>query len=418
MEIIEIKDNKTFIRADRALIGDNFEPRRDILLTIEGCVITSLGNANEKISRNADTDKLPGEDNKGCYYHRLHSDITLMPAFIDAHVHLGLAKKCEPAGAHNSTDILQQYRVLDDISAFLKNGIFAVRDGGDAFGFNQALNEALKHRKIKTPVLITTGKAIRKNKGYGSFLGPGFTEKKELVGQLEALARAGVAQLKVIVSGIVSFREYGKVGLAPVNFEELSFIVNFAHEKKIKVMAHANSASAVEMAIEAGVDSIEHGYFLEDDSLKKMAEKEIVWLPTIIPVFNQSKKPFDFDKSAKELAVIKKIYERQLEKLYTAVREQVPVGLGTDSGASGVSHGVGYFQEIELYKKAGLTAKEILNAAISVNGSLLSLSGTAASIEIGKTPYLIGVKGDPLEDISNVENPEYFFGPAGIIANK
>ena len=402
MDIISLDNNKITIFAGRVLAGNDFTPLNNRVITIEKGRITSI----KKQEANS--------FEKGGDFYSFPPDYTLLPALIDAHIHIGLGQK--PSGGDSfargrvETDCpqcLSDQKLKDELYSFLENGIYAVRDGGDAASFNLAVSNALKSGVLCGPLMVPTGEALRKVKGYGSFLGRGFGGIRDIPHITDCFADAGIGQLKVIVSGIVSFREYGKVGRAPITDEELSFIVNCAHKKNLKVMAHASSAEAVKKAIAAGVDSVEHGYFIEDDSLKQMAERQIFWIPTIIPVATQATRPFDFDKTPQQLDVIKRTYERQMDKLCLAVSEGVPVGVGSDSGASGVRHGHDYHRELLLYQEAGLPAKSILKAAITENASLLSLGG--ATIKKGSCTALIVVKGNPLSDIRALKAPVAFF---------
>ena len=388
MELIELNKKKiNYVWASHALVGDSLKPLDNVLIQITNNQIEGI----TQISR----EKVTSEQ---CVF---LDGITLLPGLIDAHVHLALDGK-DFKEAYSLWK--QEAKILDamknHLSDYLKSGIVAVRDGGDNLGLNLSLAKSIQVDVARFPKLVTTGQALRKDQKYGSFLGQGIKTITEIPNFIAQQAKLGVDQLKVLLSGIVSFKEFGKVGSIQFNLEELKLIVDSAHNEGLKVMVHASSAQAVALAIEAGVDSIEHGYFLEEKSLYLMAEKNIFWLPTVVPVAIQC-----MDHSLKttwtsqELEVITKVYESQLSKLQLAEALGVPLGVGTDAGASGVLHGTSLLPELIKYSEAGLTNKTILQAVTKNNAKMLGFDNSLGTIDIKREPRLIGVPGDPLKDL-------------------
>lgn len=265
----------------------------------------------------------------------------------------------------------------------------------------------VEEKEALGPDIVTTNYALSKKEYYGSFLGPGIESKDEIKAEVTKLHQSNIDQLKVLASGIVSFSEYGKVGAVQFSIDELKHIVNLAHEYDLQVMAHASSEEAVQTCIQAGVDTLEHGYFLSEDSLKELAAKEIPWIPTVVPVANQ---PNDKDLySEKELVIIKQTYELQLKMIDKAQDLGVKLGIGTDAGAYQVRHGLSYFRELELFNQTSLSPLEIIKIATKNNSEIIELDHKLGSIEPNKKPELIGVKGDPLKDLSLLDNPRNNF---------
>jgi imidazolonepropionase-like amidohydrolase len=213
------------------------------------------------------------------------------------------------------------------------------------------------------------------------------------------LAAAGARQIKVLVSGIVSFKEYGRVG--PIHFsqEELKTIVEEAHSLGLTVMAHANSDQAVTMAASAGVDSLEHGYFISRDSLKMLAELNIPWVPTLIPVAAWSLKPGVRNINPEHRKIAERTYRQHQAMIAEASAMGITLGVGTDSGALGVQHGNGYLKELELYREAGLSPAEILQAATANGARIVGLEQGAGLVLPGSPANLIAVAGNFLKDL-------------------
>lgn len=327
--------------------------------------------------------------------------LTLMPGLVDCHVHFAL----DSVDFNNSLTRWQEpgqiAKQIDEIAGnLLKSGVLAVRDGGDrgCIGF-------VARNQVKNGLIVrASGWDIRRKNMYGSFLGSGVDTVGEAKEQIKQLVDLGVDQIKLILSGIVSFSRYGKVGPVQFNINELKEIVDTCHSLGKKVMAHASSGEAVVLAAEAGVDSVEHGYFISDRSLELMGEKGIGWVPTIIPVAAQTEDPYRENHGSEGLSVIEKTYRLQMEQVKKAASWGILLGVGTDAGAIGAGHGSSYFRELELYEKAGLSPQDILQAAVIGGAKIIGLDEKWGQIEPGSPAYLIAVKGNPLEDLSALKD--------------
>ncbi len=394
MITIPVNPSKTYyIWTPLALAGPDLLPEKNVLIEIKDTRIMS----KHRVLR----DKLPASVTKSPGYICFKDTVTLMPSLIDAHVHLALDGRKFEHPARLSTDKeLSQQKIMQTLQAISESGIGAVRDGGDCKGINLLIKNNITNWNYCGPQIVATGQALRRKGSYGSFLGKGYTTAAELPGLIQSLKAAGADQVKVIASGIASFFEHGLVKGPVISAEDLKVITGFARKWKLKVMAHASSAEAVSGVIEAGVDSVEHGYFMNSRSLQNMADKQVAWIPTIIPVAAQAREPLCAERTSGEIEVIKSIYEEQLEKLSIASEAGVPLGIGTDAGASGVEHASNLVEEMLLYSKAPLDNRSILQAATTVNAKILGLEKDIGRIEKDYKAALIAVKGNPLEELS------------------
>jgi imidazolonepropionase-like amidohydrolase len=319
-------------------------------------------------------------------------NLTVIPGLIDCHVHLafdGLNGQPQHSEELSVTEGLQDKLVSD-----LTHGIVAVRDGGDRGGIGLACRDMVNNVELKGPVVMASGTALRKHGGYGSFLGTG-AAPGELAKVMKGLLKGNINQVKVLVSGIVSFKEYSRVGRVQFTLKELEQIVRIAADHGLEVMAHASSDEAVQLCINAGVHSIEHGYFISEDSLKAMADRGIAWVPTVVPVAVQSQ---GMDESlTAQTAVIEHTYRRQLRMIRIAQKLGVILGVGTDAGAVGVQHGTGYLKELQLYQDAGLTEEETLMAATRNGAYIIGMEKSLGIISPGRPAHLLVVEGDILK---------------------
>ncbi len=241
--------------------------------------------------------------------------------------------------------------------AYLSCGIFSLSDMGHQSGIGLQA-KALFNSDPKGIKVKSAGYAIYKKGTYGSFLGKGVSDTSEIKRAVGEIADAGADFLKVINSGIVSAKGRGLVTEGGFSPEELRVLNEAGRSRNLNMVCHANSDAAVQKALSAGAVSIEHGYFVSYDTLDRMAAENIEWIPTIFALLNLA-----VLFPAAERAHIEKIVEEHLLSVSYAASVGVPLRIGTDSGSKGVAHGSSFINELELFRKAGLTPQQILSAA-------------------------------------------------------
>jgi imidazolonepropionase-like amidohydrolase len=349
---------------------------------------------------------IPGEDTSICSSAQVidFSHLTVLPGLIDCHIHLaldGVNFKQATAQWEHPGDL--EARLTLELECYLSKGVLVVRDGGDRPGIALHTAKAIQKGKLNGPQVLASGQAITRNGKYGSFLGQGINTPAEAGEFIEQQAGLGVSQIKIITSGIVSFSEYGRVGSLQFSLADLSFMVEAAHRLGLRVMAHASSEEAVRTCLQAGVDSIEHGYFLSTESLKAMAHQGVAWVPTVVPVANQVLKPnCRAGYTPDQIKIISRTYREHQEKLALAHHLGVSLAIGTDAGASGVLHGHAHLEEMQLFAEAGLDNVTVLQSATSKAAKVLGLEKEYGTIAPGKVPCLLGVAVNPLVDLNFV----------------
>lgn len=294
----------------------------------------------------------------------------LMPGWLDAHVHLAL-------------DGLDFYQCLDNWSRlelieaniqsylrhYLEQGIVAIRDGGDLPGFAWQAKQKVNSGQWLGPQILSVREAVQRKGKYGRFLGRGFNTIQEWQDTQEDFFAQGLDQLKIVVTGIIKFDTYGVVGPTQWSVGELKELVKSAHDRGILVMAHASGSEGISVAIEAGVDSVEHGYYLSTEQLKRMQAKGIAWIPTVAPIGNILK--YDEGRySEQEKSVLTRILQGHLARILEASQLKVSLGVGTDAGAFLVPHADAFFDELEWFNEAGLPKDEVLRSATQENARI------------------------------------------------
>ncbi len=266
-----------------------------------------------------------------------------IPPFRDAHMHFMLdGRPLTRSGLP----------VIKD--AYVTRGIFSVNDMGHRSGIGLQAR-ALFHPDVE---VRSAGYALYKKGTYGSFLGKGVSGTSEIRKAVCEIADAGADFLKVINSGIVSAQKTGLVTDGGFSPEELHVLNETARSRNLDMVCHANSDAAVRNAINAGAVSIEHGYFVSRDTLHRMAEERIAWIPTIFALHSLA-----VLYPAAEQARIERTVERHLSSVSYAASVGVILRIGTDSGSKGTAHGSSFFDELQLFRKTGLSLEQIVSAA-------------------------------------------------------
>jgi len=339
---------------------------------------------------------------------------TVLPGLIDCHDHMAmhgydLARRWgidEP----QSTRALRTAKVLQDT---LAAGYTAIRDAaGLDTGFKRAIDEGL----IRGPRLVLSLCIVSPIGGIGDRVSPsGFSccvpndpllpdsvvnSLADVRPVVRGIVRAGADVIKCATTGGASSRPgHGPLDSA-FNLDEMQALTDEAHALDRRVMCHALGGRGLRIAIEAGVDSIEHGCYLneEPELLDKMAERGIFFVPTFA-VYEYHR------KSA--LAHVRErahhLREHHVESLRRAFAAGVKIAAGTDAGGHGHPSNA---MEIECLVKAGLTPLQALRAATGWAAECLGLERDIGTVEKGKLADLIVVAGDPLADVKMLQNPE------------
>lgn len=271
----------------------------------------------------------------------------------DCHIHMVLdGENWKTAIARHSQAPHEDF-IRSTLDAYASQGYTYLRDGGDRWGVGLRARQLAPQYGItyKTP-----GAPLCQAGHYGSFIGTTYETTKDYRRLVVTARKSGLDFIKIMLSGLMDFDRFGVLtepGLPPRQTKEL---IHIAHEEGMAVMAHANGYDTVIPAAEAGVDSVEHGAYLNEEALFAMKAAGTVWVPTLSTVGNLRNQG-RFDENA-----VERILENALE---TVSRFHAIGGLiapGTDAGAWRVPHGSQ--TEIPLLHQAGVT-EEALQSGIA-----------------------------------------------------
>ena len=349
-------------------------------------------------------------------------DATLVPGFIDCHVHLTEevtrgwefeAVKGMPADA----------ALLGVVSAqkTLRAGFTTVRNLGDRGGESVALRNAVDRGLLPGPRIVTARRMLTITGGHGDWSG-GFRPGLSLLGfdppeagvcdspdacraAVRTQVKYGADVIKISATGGV-LSSGDEIGARQFSDEELQAIVSEAHLLGRKVAAHAHGTAGIKAAVLAGVDSIEHGSILDDETIRLMKERGTALVPTLMA--GEAVEAAARAGALPDFAVAKALAVRplMLGSFRKAVAAGVRVAFGTDSAVS--PHGKNA-HEFELMVEGGMTPAAALKAATKTAAELLGRDAEIGTIAAGKVADLVAVPGDPRQDIAVLLRPVAVF---------
>jgi imidazolonepropionase-like amidohydrolase len=356
-------------------------------------------------------------------------DATLLPGFIDAHTHLTMMYTTDYKQAE--LDFLQKTipeQTLDSLAnakVTLMSGFTTVRDVGSHHFIDVGLRNAIRNGKVPGPRMLVSVHAIGATGGhcdetgyrsgaFGKELGPeeGVANGPEQIRYAVRLAhKYGADIIKTCASGgVLSLAD--DVDTPQLTQEEMNALIDEAHALRRKVAAHAHGAEAAKRAIRAGVDSIEHGTFLDDEAMDMMKQRGTYYVPTLMALQGLSEQmqqgmyipPTIRAKAELAMASLHKTFQKALAK-------GVKIGLGTDAAV--YPHGRNN-EEFHQMVDLGMKPVDALKAGTAADADLLGLADKIGTLEPGKFADLVAVPGNPIENIRQTEHV-FFVMKEGII---
>ena len=219
---------------------------------------------------------------------------------------------------------------------------------------------------------------------------------------VRTMLRAGVDLIKLMATGGV-YTEGEEPGSPQLTVEEMRAAVEEAHKAGRKVAAHAEGLQGILNALEAGVDTIEHGNFLDEGAVQRMVAGGQILVPTISPFYRMAQLGTEGGIPEYAARKARHVVAGSFHAVELAKAGGVPIAAGTDDGSPKLPHGVLVY-ELELLVRAGLSPGEALSSATTVAAQACGLANQVGTLEPGKSADFIGIWGDPLNDISTLRN--------------
>jgi imidazolonepropionase-like amidohydrolase len=330
----------------------------------------------------------------------------LMPGLVDAHAHLFL----NGAPTDTPTRSAHLKKPLDDLveaarcsaRQALACGVTLVRDAGDRHGINHRIREESRRAGADFCHVRSGGLGVKRPKRYGGFMARDVEDDAAIRKSVAALARDN-DEIKLILTGIIDFDAGAVTDEPQFSLDEARLVVDTARSNGRTTFAHCSGERGLRIATDAGVGSIEHGFFMNRETLAVMRDKQIAWTPTFCPVHFQWAHPEAAGWSARTVGNLRRILDAHAKHLAMADEMGVPLLVGTDAGSMGVEHGHALFDEIDRYLEAGLTLEATLTAATAGARSHFGMSHP--ELTVGAPFDAVLLSASPFTQLSALRKP-------------
>ena len=377
------------------------------LLIINGNLIDGKGNITENawiFIKDKIIEKMGNGDilkNFGNYSMIDAAGKTILPGLIDCHVHIIMSGGDPPTEKKLKSKDTMILEAVANCRKTLFSGITTVRDMGSYECEDISLRDAIESHLIVGPRIVCSGRAICATGGHGWTLGAREADGVEEVRKaVREQLKAGADNIKILASG-----GFVTEGVNPIHaqfsLDELKMAVKEARKAGKITAAHSHPPESIKDCIMAGINSIQHAMFLDDEAIDLMVEKGVYLSPTLMP----PKKVFNNPELApkwlwQKVKGVIPIHSGNAAKAY---RAGVKIVMGSDSGAPPIPHGKNLGELIELVG-IGMTTHEVIQSATSKAAEALRLEDITGSIQEGKMADIIITEGDPLSDITILED--------------
>ena len=330
---------------------------------------------------------------------------TVMPGIIDCHVHLSIDGDADPiAQVVADSEPLAALRMAANASRTIAAGITTVRDMGAKshvdFAFRRAVEDGLH---TASPRLVLSGRPVTMTGGHCWQFGRQADGPDDVRRAAREQIRAGADCIKLIATGGI-LTQGNEIGAAQLEEAEMRAAIEEADKAGKLSAVHAHGASGIKNGLRAGVQSVEHAYFLDDEGIQMMLDRDAWLVPTAAAVGLVVDNGLAAGIPAHVVEKAQSAIASQRASCRKAWQAGVRIAMGTDAGTPYNRHGENA-QELAAMVDVGMSPMEAIVAATGKGAQLLGLDDRLGTIEPGKAADLLIVEGDPLADISILRNP-------------
>ena len=330
---------------------------------------------------------------------------TILPGLIDAHVHLCLDGSPDPMTSISKDSIPQlTLKAASHAHQTLEAGVTTVRDMGGKDYVDLVIRDGIESGLLQGPRMICSGKLVCMTGGHGWQFGREASGTDEVREAVREQLKMGVNFIKLIATGGVMTKGVDP-GATQFTLEELLAGVEEARKAGRRTAAHAQGTEGIKNSLWAGVNSIEHGFFLDDEAIELMLVMNTYLVPTLNAPYQiirggvrRGVPRFAVEKS-------KSVMKSHFRSVRRAYKSKIPIAMGTDAGTPFNCHGDN-LKEMELLVKAGLIPMEAIVSTTKIASEVLGLEKKIGTLEKGKLADLVVIDGNPLNDITILQKKD------------
>jgi imidazolonepropionase-like amidohydrolase len=396
-----VTQSRTIVTTRSMLDGTGSAARSDVAIVIEDGRIASIGRAGSGSGRTGKTKVVDG------------GTLTAVPGLINMHAHLD--SMCGPdfaIAARMATEGAAALSAAHNAWLTVRSGVTTVRDLGNPFGVALAVRDAVERGLMRGPRILAAGRLICMTGGHGWYIGIEADGPHEIRKAVRENLKAGADCIKVIATGGV-LSPGVEVEHSQLDLDELEVAVSEAHRAGRRVAAHAIGADGVKNALRAGVDTIEHGCYLDAESIWLFLSTNAVYVPTLSAPYWLCEHRDALPAYAARKATA--IFDAHRESFAAALKAGVHIAAGTDAGTP-FNHHDRFAHELRLMNDLGMSAEDVLMSATSRAAAALGLEAECGTLSPGRSADIVLVDGDPREDVRALERVRMVFARGSEIA--
>ena len=326
---------------------------------------------------------------------------TAMPGLINCHTHLCLDGSPDPVAAWEERSITENVLIAArHAESTLRAGVTSVRDLGGCDGVDLELKKAIHDSIVPGPRMLVAGRVFCMTGGHGYLIGREVDGPDEVRKGAREQLKAGADIIKVMATGGVMTLGV-EPGSAQLTYDELRAAIEEAEKTEKLTASHAQGTTGIKNAIRAGVDSIEHGFFLDTEAIDMMLKRGVFLVPTLAALYHIVEGGTESGIPAFMVEKAKRASDAQLDSFRRAREAGVRIAAGNDGGTPFNLAG-NLVSELERMVTAGMSPAEALATAHNAAAELLRMSDQIGTVEPGKLADLVVLDADPLADISAV----------------
>ncbi len=357
---------------------------RNTSVMVEDGTISWIGSETSRPKRHVHQEEIDGHG------------LTLIPGMIDCHEHfIGDGGPANMDHLFDDSPDIFTIKAIANCRRALLSGVTSARDVGSRFAINIALARSTAAGAILGPRIVAAGEWLQ----FPGCWPPQLTRRTETVEELlqaiQEQINLGAGLIKVGATGRTDEGEQ----LSTMGPVALGAAARSAHEAGLKIAAHCVGYEGSRDAVEAGVDSIEHGTYIDQETAVLMSQKGTFLVPTMSTWDWTLRFGKSIGLTQQKIQQAEENRESSRKSFKLALDAGVPIAAGTDAGGSGARHGF-IAREIELMVEAGMSPSSALQAATTQAASLAGIEDLTGTIEVGKHADLVLIDGNPLDDPS------------------